>query len=337
MCLLAYRLAQALGLSRSVQAAAALLTALDPASIAIAQLLAAETLANVFIALSLIFLARLLKTGRLRDAAACGGALALATLARPNPLYFVIPLVLALAWLCRGWLVRAAVLTAIFVAGVGPWYVRNYLNHGLLTFSTTGSFNLLYYKAVSVEYWATGQTAQAIEAEFAYQVERRLGIAQAREAYDANSMWRHLVPDDPRTDGILRQMALETYGAHPHIYLMLVPVTLVKLTLWTEAYAGFGVLRWADLAFNIFFSGLALVGGSLIVRQKRWMAFVVLAVPAIYYLAVPAVTGGVQDTRARTNVTICFAILASLALSWLWRLWRDRKTAGSATDHLPRP
>lgn len=337
MCLFAYRLAHELGVGQAVPAIAALLTAIDPASIAIAQTFMAETLTNFFIAFSLIFLARLLKDGRLRDAAACGAAIALATLARPNPLYFVAIVVVALVWLLPRWPTRAAVVIAVFAVGVGPWFARNYAYHRLFTFTTNANFNLLFYKAVSVEYWATGKSPEVIEADFAYEVEKRLGVAQARETYDANAIWRHLVPTDSRTDGILREIALEVYLAHPHIYLMLFPVTLVKLLTFTEGYAGFGLLRWADFAFNVILSGSALVGCIIICRQKRWIWSVTLIAPIVYYLAVPAVAGGVQDTRARTNVTICFAILSGLALVWLWRLWRDRRPSTLAPNDFSRP
>ncbi len=363
ICLFAYHLAKELGAEKRIQLVAALLAAVDPASISVGLTLVAETLSNFFVALSLIFLVRLLKSScharesgnpvgfglldsRLRgsdgvppkgnshenklqgrpasqglpllDAAACAACVVLAALARPNAIYFfgVVALVI-LAFASRR-LAKVGVFVCLFAIGVLPWYFRNYAYANTFTFATTSDFNLFFYKAVSVEQWATGKSPLRIEAEFAYQLEQRLGIARSFESYDENSIWPYLVPADTRAYRLMREMAWEVYLAHPLVYLFLIPVTLVKLLGLSGSLNALNVVTGATLVFNLALYTAALMGCLIVWQKKLWIWLFVTLVPIIYFLLVPAVTGGVQDTRARTSVTICFVILAAIGLGWLW-------------------
>jgi hypothetical protein len=333
ICPLAFTLAKELEAPASVQWLAALFIALDPASISINVLLMAETLANLFIAVTLIFLARLLRQFQWRDVAACAAATALAALARPNAIYFFAVVVIISVVRAPRMAVRAAAFAALFAMCVAPWYVRNYAYAGVATFATTSDFNLLFYKGVSVEQWATGKSAGAIQAEFTDELEKRLGIQRTPESYDENSFWMYLVPADTRAYKVMRDMAVEVYLAHPVIYLFLLPVTLVKLL-------GFGdvpnlldpatVVSWI---YNLGLYGCATFGSLLAFKNKAWLWLSVTLIPILYFLLVPAVTGGVQDTRARTNITICLALLAASGVEWL-KTWRPAFLKSYAPNHL---
>ena len=327
ICLLAYQIAKELGADENSRKIVALLTAVDPASIGIGLVLMAETLSNFFIAASLVFLARLLKSHRLRDAAACAAGIVLAALARPNAIYFAAIVVVAIVVLTPRWLAKAGLFLGVFVLGVMPWHVRNYAYHNLFTFATTGSFNLLFYQAVSVERWATGKEVHDIEAEFAYELDKRLGIAGPRETYDHNSIWRQLVPTDPRADRLMRDMAFEVYLKHPLSYILVIPLHLSKLLAYTDLFAPFAVARWLEMAFNFLFYSLTGLGGILFWRKRLWVWLAATVAPAIYFIAVPLVTGGVQDTRARTSITVCLAVMAAEGLMWLWQRRYKRPAA----------
>jgi 4-amino-4-deoxy-L-arabinose transferase-like glycosyltransferase len=324
ICWLTWGIARELGASEQVQKLAALLAAVDLTAVAAGQWLMAETLANFFIALSLLFLTRLLQRSRSVDAALCGGSLALSALARPNAIYFVLVAVILIIWLKPHLWLKAGVVLFVFVIGVLPWYLRNYAYHRLFTFATTSSFNLLFYKGVSVEQWATGKPATEIQTELAYELDNRLGIAGPRETYDHLSFWRNLVPADPRTETVMRDMAIEIYLTHPLTYVLLIPVSLVKLLLFSDLSIQLGTIRWLELGFNAVLYGLAIGGAILALRKRMWQWLSVTALPAAYFLAVPVITGGIQDTRARTNITSCLAVLAALGLSFLWSKRHER-------------
>lgn len=325
ICLLAYQLAKELGADESSQKVAALFTAVDPASIGIGLILMAETLSNFFIAVALIFLARLLKRHQARDAVACAAGIILASLARPNAIYFAVVIALVVIAFAPRRLVVAGVFLGVFVLGVAPWYLRNYSYHNLFTFATNGNFNLLFYKAVSVEHWATGKTVNAIQADFAYELDRRLGVAGSRDTYNYNSIWRQLVPADPRADSLMREMAVEVYLAHPVAYVAIIPISLVKLLAFTNTFAAIArPLIWIEAAFNLAFYSLAALGCLVLWRKRLWLWLAVTAIPALYFLAIPLITGGIQDTRARTNFTVCLAILAAEGLRQLQERRRGR-------------
>ncbi|MDP6792767.1 MAG: hypothetical protein QF660_01810, partial [Anaerolineales bacterium] len=63
---------------------------------------------------------------------------------------------------------------------------------------------------------------------------------------------------------------------------------------------------------------LAILGCVLFWKKRVWIGLSVAAVPSLYFLAVPIITGGIQDTRARTTISICLAIMAAEGAVWLW-------------------
>ena len=110
----------------------------------------------------------------------------------------------------------------------------------------------------------------------------------------------------------MRDMAVETYLAHPVAYFLVMPVSLVKLLAFTNVVETAGPpFSWAEATFNLLFYSLAILGGIVLFRKRLWLWLAVTVLPAFYFLAVPLMTGGVQDTRARTSFTVCLAILAA--------------------------
>lgn len=326
ICILAQHLANEMELAQPLPWLAALLTALDPASVRIGLVLLSETLRDFFVVLALIFLVRLLKKGQLRDSAACAASVVLAALARPDAIYFFVVVGLIVIIFVPRRLSRLVMFISIVGLGVMPWYVRNYIYaHHRFTFATSGDFNLLFYKAVSVEYWATGKSPLIIEAEFTYELERRLGIARSRDSYDETSMWPYLVPEDIKAYQYMNEMAWEVYVAHPLTYIALIPITIIQLLGFSDPPDFLNPATAISWIFNIAFYLSAFAGSLVAVRRKMWRWLFVLIAPTAYFLLVPTVTGGVGNTRARTSVTVCLAILAAAGLIWAWRRWHERR------------
>lgn len=316
--LLGYRIAGEMGASVRVQQLAGLIVAIDPASIIVGLTLMAETLSNFFLAVSLLFSVRLLNDHRARDAAAAAAGLALATLARPNSIYFFGFMAIPIICLVPRWPKRLLLYLSIFAIGVLPWHLRNHIYNNLFTFSTVGNFNLLFYKGVAVEHWATGEKPTDIEERLAYEVDLRLGTAEPRETYDYSSKWKFFVTNDPEKNRVITEIAIEIYRAHPLTYILVTPLHLVKLLAFTNLLASAGNVKWLELAFNILFYSLAMLGCVLFWKKRVWTGLSVAAVPSLYFLAVPLITGGIQDTRARTTISICLAIMAAEGAVWLW-------------------
>ena len=314
---LAYVIAKRLGASERISRLAAVFTAMDPASIAISLTLEAETLSNIFIALALLFFVLLVKSPGIRASIACSACIALAALARPNALYFAIVVAILIVWIVPQWQAKLGAFLVVFVVAVMPWYLRNYTYNNVFMFSSVGNFNLLFYKAVSVKHWATGEKPTDIEEQLAYEVDKRLGIEKPRETYDYSSKWKFLVSNDAETVSIIRNMAFETYLEFPWTYVMVAPIHLVKLLAFSNLFVSMGDVKWLELFFNIVLYSLAVLGCLLFSKKHMLQWMCVTALPTLYFLLIPLISGGVQDTKARTSITVCLAIMAAYGTVWL--------------------
>ncbi len=323
---LTFFVARELRMPRLVQLWSGLLVALDPASIIVGLTLMAETLSNFFVASGTLFTIRLLRKGALRDAAAAGGCIALATLARPTSIYLWVLLILVIMRMVPHFLSRAALFMAVFAVGVLPWYVRNQVYQNVFTFSTVGNFDLLFYGAVSVKHWATGVSPQELEAQFSYELDRRLGRAQAREHYDYSSKWRFLVADNPQVNAEITRMALEVFREHPFAYVATAPLPLIKMYGFTNYLSSFRTVHWMEMLFNLVFYCLSLCGALWAWIHRQHILLAMTLIPIAYFSIIPLVSGSGSgmDTRARTPFTLCLAILAARGLLWLWEQRRQR-------------
>ena len=321
LAILTFIIAEELTMSKPAQFFSGLIVALDPASIIIGMTLMAETLANIFVAISMIFIIRLIRSRNMRDAAAAGAAIALATLARPTSIYYWVPIVLIIPVLVPGLIRKITMLVIIFAIGVLPWYVRNQIYHNVFIFSTVGNFDLLFYGAVSVKSRATGQSPQELEAQFAYELDQRLNQGKSRDNYDYSSKWKFLVSDNPQVNSEISKMALEVFREHPMEYATTIFRPLIKIFAITNYLKVLGPMSALEIVFNLSLYTLALLG---IVRS--WMSrnrifLVVTLLPIIYFTAIPVLSraGSGMDTRARTPFTFSLAILAAQSLYWLWK------------------
>ncbi len=326
---LTFLIARDLQTPRFVQLWSGLIVALDPASIIIGLTLMAETASNFFVAAAMLFAVRLLRSAALRDAAAAGGCIALATLARPTSIYLWFLFLLVIVSTVPRFLPRAAIFMAVFAVSVLPWYMRNQVYHNVFRFSTVGNFNLLFYGAVSVKHWATGKSPQELEAQFSYELDQRLGRATAQEDYDYSSKWKFLVADDPQVNAEITRMALDVFREHPLAYVATCARRLAKMFASTNYLDKVGHAHWLEIVFNLVFYTLALCGIIWAWLNRKLVLITSTLIPIMYFSAILLFSGSGSgmDTRARTPFAFCLAILAAQGILWVWELRKQSRAA----------
>jgi len=329
IAILTFIIAKQLRLPAPAQFWSGIIVALDPASVIIGMTLMAETLSNMFLAVSTIFVIRLMRYQNMRDAAAAGASIALATLARPTAIYYWVPIVLAITFLAPGFARNAATLVVVFSIGVLPWYLRNHIYHNIFTFSTVGNFDLLFYGAVSVKSKATGQTPQELEAQFAYELDHRLDQGRTRDQYNYSSKWKFLVSDNPQVNSEISQMALEVFLEYPLEYVITTFRPLIKIYATTNYLNILGPLRGLEIIFNLilYMLGFLATIKAWTNRNRNCILLVTTLLPIIYFTAIPVLSraGSGMDTRARTPFTFALAILAAQSVFWIWKKYNVTK------------
>lgn len=189
--------------SRGIGLSAALLFAIDPATVNIAFISASDIL---FIFLFLASLVVLTVTDRKASHLLLGGLLlGAATLTRPLGLYLIPIVFIWLLWETR-MIWRVMLKTAgFFLCGVlivlTPWVARNYILFHQLKISSIGSYNLLFY-AQEFEHQRTSAPKAAVKAE----VYERLGATPSADISSAEYVTKDT------------QVALGYILAHPFAY-----------------------------------------------------------------------------------------------------------------------
>lgn len=322
---LTWGLARQLGTGRGLARLAALIVAFDPPSIVYSTYLLAEPLANLLLLLGVMALL----TARTRSgwgwAAAAGTALALSAWARPAGFLLFVPLAVWLAWGDRARWRVAAVVAAIPLLATVAWTVHNARQFDNTTYSTIGIYNLLYYRAASVEHQATGDAMNTVYARLAARVEERAGRDPARA--DADTRHHHYSTDGTTQRAMIAE-ALDVFAAHPLYYVALVPVGLVRFALLTNPLPE--ALEAVAVGWNALLTAGALIGLWIAWRERRdalfWLTLILGAYFTVGTLAVQ--TSGL-DTRMRSMLTPLLAVACALALARLVAWWRDRR-AGDA-------
>lgn len=311
---LAVTAARKLHLPRSTSILAGVLVAFDPASIVNNINLQAESLANLWLALAVVALTELLHRQRLRDAILAGLWVGLATLTRPTTLYLFVFALPFFVFFIRPWPTRYLAFAAIPALVFAGWSLRNQRFIGTFTYSTVSDFNMLFYRAVSVEHWATHTSDDAVRRNFALEVERRLGNDVAASEIDSGFFWRNFSPADGRRIPIMRSMALETFARHPGWYFALIPPGLYRMYAYTSQY---GTPFWPELLYNAVLYLLAALGVARSIRS-RWLPLASITMMMIGYVTVATLVSQTtgMDTRMRTSMTVSLALLAAVGVAW---------------------
>ena len=206
--------------------------------------------------------------------------------------------------------------------GVGFWtqHNANHLNNG--SFSTIGTYNLLYYRAASVLHQATGQEIDAVYAELARRVEESLG----NDTSSITAKWRHFhYAGSWHLQSAMTKIALDVFLEHPIHYLLTIPVGLYRMLLRVS-----GLLLWPGFVWNVALLLVASIGLNHLRRQQDWLTGAFLCLPCLYFLlgTLLVQTSGI-DTRARVMITPLLAVMAAYGVAHLLNRRRARSASPS--------
>ncbi len=321
---LAVILARQLGLKPEPALIAGFITALDPASIGYSAWLGTEPLTNLMLILMCIALLQGIVYSRGRAAvlwsAAAGLALVLSVLSRPAPYLLWIGLSVALLIVYRRQWLPIAVYALVSVLGIGAWVVHNGVLFDNYTVSSVGAYSMLYYRAASVEHWATGHDMPTVYTDLSRRVEERLGHDTSQ--VDSHTRDTHYAGSSRLTNA-MTAVAVETFIDHPAQYLFTIPIGLGRM------YGFSSILPSWTLPFEILWNSVFLLGTAaglwLSFRHKAWLLFWAALLLIGYFTVgtLVAQTSG-MDTRMRTMLTPFMAALCAYALD-LWRFSRQQK------------
>jgi 4-amino-4-deoxy-L-arabinose transferase-like glycosyltransferase len=297
---------------------AALLIAVDPTAAIFSDLVLSEATFMLLISLAILAFARLAREPSMGRAAVAGGMLGASVLVRPVSLYLILIVAVALVVAAQGVGVArtsTAWLLIVFIAAAavvpGAWAIRNRSETGVLVVSTVDSYTLLYFAAAPIVASAEGTdyaTARAkLEAEVAADLKPGTNAAQRSRAE--------------------MRLAIRTIAAHPAAtgkeLVRSVATTAVGPSRQTmrDVIAGGGaprwwelpVMAWAFLVVGLVWAG-ALVGGRVLVRQRRWGVLVGLAIPPCYLIATSL---GQGYSRFRVPAMPFLVVLAGIGVAHL--------------------
>jgi len=135
--------------SRTVAVAAGLIAAIDLPALQATNAILTETWATVFVSLAAWQAYRSAKTGTVIDAVIAGLFAGAAALVRPVAILLGVPLAMAIL-LAGARESRIRVAAALLIASFAipaTWTARNYVQTGVVTFSSIGGIDLLLYRA----------------------------------------------------------------------------------------------------------------------------------------------------------------------------------------------
>lgn len=339
---LTYKLALRLLRHRAVALLAGLFVTADLAFIEASVTMMSEPLHNFLLIAALFWLTVHLQTGRRGALLATALLVSLALLTRPITVYFA-PVLAATILLYRprewrrSWQ-QAAALVALCAVPVLMWSFRNLHYRGSFSFSTSGPFTMLYYKAVSVESHATGRDPNEVAIEVALEVERRMGnTAITRADVEDFPVGRDAdrFTTSAERERLLSRMALERLRAYPVWAVVMTGVSLVRqfipsvlpVPLW---------LQWAQIILYLLL-GLA---GYVYAWRRRERFFLLLSQGTIvYYLALPALShAGLYTSRYRTPYIPFIAMFAALGVEWLYAaICREEREQTACTGQAGAP
>ena len=305
---------------------AAFIVAIDPTSVRYSAQMIAEPLANFFLVLAYICMLLLKNAGGLRHVLIWGFlggcCIALSALTRPAAYLFWIPMALWTVFARRKLRVLAA-LTLIFsgMLGTGLWRLHNAHFYDNSSYSTVGTWNLLYVRAASIMYHARGGGIESVYEILARRVEARLG----NDATDIteDQQWNHFLDPSAQLQSTMTDVALDVFRAYPLYYVLTIPVGLYRTLLWLD-----GMPLWIGTIWNAALLLLAGCGVFHLIRLRQFVEATFLLIPCVYFMTgTLLVISSWIDTRARTMFTPLLAIMAAYGVEHLL----NRRRAASAS------
>ncbi len=327
-----YLLANQFDLSEKLALLSAMIVALDPTSVIYSGVLLAEPLANLLLALSFVTLIKVRQAEK-RSAILSWGFLSgifvmLSAFTRPAAYLLWLPMALWAGFVRRtvggGQILATGAFVLPAMLGVGLWTQHNAIHFSNSSFTTIGTYNLLYYRAASVLYQATGQEIDAVYAELARRVEARLGNNTAN--ISASKRHEHYT-GSPQLQNAMTEVAIGIFRDYPLHYALTISVGLYRMLLRVS-----GVLVWPGLIWNVALLLAASIGLNNLRLQRDWSTGAFLCLPCLYFLlgTLLVQTSGI-DTRARVMFTPLLAIMAAYGVEHM--LNRRRAASASLSPH----
>ncbi len=322
---LTYVLARRFHISRQLALTAAVIIAIDAASIRQSANLRADALASVFLAFAFVSLLALRQT-ETRNSVLAWGLLASACIvssafSRPAAYLLWIPMALWLVLARRRWrLLAALALVSLSAVGVGLWKQHNAVYFQNDSFSTAGTYQLLYVRAASVLHQATGRDIDDVYAELARQVEAALG----NEVGNITANWRHRhLASTSEMQGIMSEIAVGIFLEYPLYYLLTITIGLYRALLSVSVWP-----FWLSIVWNGFLLATSIYGLLDLLRKRRIADVFFLLLPCVYFLTGTLLVATASfDTRARVMITPLLAIMAVHGIS----RWLNRRKEASAS------
>lgn len=321
---LAYKLARQFFLSREYALLAALIIAIDAASIRQSANLRADALASLLLAIAFVCLLKLQHADTATIAVwglLSGTLIILSAFTRPAAYLLWIPMSLwvVLARDGGGRFLAILSLSAIPVFGIGIWQSHNAVYFHNPSFSTAGAFQLLYVRAASVLHQATDQDLDAVYATLAARVELKLG----NEVDGITANWRHRhLASSSKMQSAMTDVAVTVFLEHPLYYILTFPLgifrALLKVTMWPP---------WLGIGWNAILLATSGFGLLKMAKERQVVDVLFLLLPCLYFLTGTLLVATASfDTRARVMVTPLLAIMAAHGLRHLL----NRRRAASA-------
>jgi len=319
--------------------AAALAQALSLSSIVACQFLLTETLFTFLLAVQLWLAFRYKERGGIRVLILAGVVLGLMTLCRPISLLWIIPQCFILLCETRVLFPRrlfhVALSVLIFAATVFPWYLRNRIQDGAWFLTTNTGYTLFMHNVAALEARRTGQSAEALRAEWNRETEAEFAAHtdRYRAAHEQNAYRVR------RARALIRRAPLLYARLHFQPYILLPNITaFFELIGQTQPHRGtldvlnrqglaaaarhyFGDRAWlvAFVAPWIALLGLIYLGVCLglarWLAQRRWIELLFFLAFAVYYLLLP---GPVTLPRYREPAMPMMILTAAAGFAWVF-------------------
>ncbi len=223
------------------------------------------------------------------------------------------------------WRVPAvAAMAAVGLVVVSLWSHHNGVYFNNPSFSSAGTFQLLYVRAASVLHQATGEDIDDVYAELATRVEERLG----NDVQDITQNWRHRhLASTQEQAAAMTDIAVEIFLLYPLHYILTIPIGLYRALFPVNWWP-----LWNAIVFNLAFLLTSAYGLAQMARARRFSDATFLFLPCLYFLAGTLLVATASfDTRARVMVTPLLAIMAAHGTMELL----NRRRAASASPSPP--
>lgn len=302
---------------------AGLVMAFDPASVSAGATLLSEPLFNLMMTAFLLCLIAYLIKNHWSWLLLTALFMALSMLARPTAIYIWLLMPFVFVPLVKQWWKPALLLLVVGLAVNFGWSYRNLVHRGVFTYSMQPNFTLLFLRALSAEYLATGASTDDIQKDYTFEVLTRVGEDVDRDDLSSESFWQFHAASSPEIYETMGQVARErllTYWPFAAAGTVVGAWRMYALTLTLPVWT-----RPIEILYHIALYGLMLFGAWSSFRNKQWLMLLTCGLLIFYVTGLTlASQTSAMDTRMRSPVSIPIIILAVYGFAILRRQLQSR-------------